>query len=137
MFEWNNSYLTGIGSIDAQHQTLFQIGGKLHEAMVLGKGKALLSSILERLVQYTESHFAHEERLLRQHNYPDFTSHKAQHDALTRQVRQFQAKFESGEAAITVELMHFLKNWLANHIKGNDLKYVDCLRGKPIAATLR
>jgi len=133
MFEWNSSYVTGIGSVDAQHQTLFQIASKLHEAMTTGKGKAVLGSILNRLVQYTAGHFAHEERLMRLHDYPDLAAHKAQHDALTRQVLDFQANFESGQAAITVQLLHFLKNWLVEHMKGSDLKYVPFLANKAVA----
>jgi hemerythrin len=133
MFEWNNGYTTGIGSIDAQHQTLFQIANRLHEAMIAGQGKAVLGPILERLVQYTAGHFAHEERLMRLHDYPDLAAHKAQHDALTRQVREFQSKFQSGQATMTVQLLHFLKNWLTEHIKGSDLKYAPFLVNKAVA----
>ena len=65
MFEWSNNYSVGIGSIDAQHQNLFAIARELHAAMTAGQGKASLARILDRLVQYTAVHFAHEERLMR------------------------------------------------------------------------
>ncbi len=133
MFEWQNAYLTGIGSIDAQHQSLFQIGRKLYDAMSTGKGKAVLGSTLERLVTYTEGHFAHEERLMRLGGFPDFAAHKAQHDALTRQVRKFQKDFEAGHSAITVQVLQFLSNWLVEHVKGNDLKYVPYLVSRSVA----
>jgi hemerythrin len=133
MFEWNNSYAIGIASIDAQHRTLFELSAKLHQAMSAGQGKAAVGPILERLLQYTKAHFAAEERLMRLHDYPDFPTHKAQHDALTKQVADFSAKFNSGQAAITVQLLQFLKNWLVDHIKGTDLKYVPHLAGKAIA----
>ncbi len=133
MFAWNSSYMTGIASIDAQHQNLFHIGAKLHDAMTAGKGKTVLSTILQRLLQYTEGHFAHEERLMRIHAYPDFEAHKAQHDALARQVREFQARLESGQATMTVQLLYFLKNWLVDHIQGSDLKYAPFLANKVVA----
>jgi|SRR5581483_7423989 len=133
MFQWKASYATGINSIDAQHQTLFQIAGKLHEAMVAGKGRAVLGPILDRLVQYTAGHFAHEERLMRLCDYPQLAEHKAQHDALTKQVLDFQAKFQAGQATITVQLLHFLKNWLEQHIMGTDQKYAPCLANKAVA----
>jgi hemerythrin len=133
MFEWNSSYATGIGSIDAQHQALFQTAAMLHQGMVAGKGKAALGSILERLVRYTESHFAHEERLMSVHNYPGLAAHKVQHDTLCRQVREFQEQFQSGQATITVQLLHFLKNWLVEHIQGSDLKYAPFLAKKAVA----
>lgn len=83
----------------------------------------MLGFILARLVQSTAGHFAHEERLMRLHDYQDLEAHKAQHDALTRQVLEFQAKFQAGQATMTVQVLQFLKNWLVEHIQGSDLKY--------------
>jgi hemerythrin len=133
MFEWNHSYSIGIASIDAQHRTLFDLSAKLHQAMSAGQGKAAVGPILERLVQYTQAHFAHEERLMRLHDYPDLPAHKAQHDALTKQVADFNAKFKSGQAAITVQLLQFLKNWLVDHIRGCDMKYAPHLTARAVA----
>jgi hemerythrin-like metal-binding protein len=123
MFEWSNSYSVGINSIDAQHQNLFAIGRELHTAMSHGQGKASLAKILDRLVQYTCAHFAHEERLMRLADYPDMPAHVAEHAALTRKVLQFQKDFEAGKVAMTVQLLQFLKEWLSHHIKGSDQKY--------------
>jgi hemerythrin len=128
MFEWKNEYAVGIPSVDVQHQKLFSIARELYDAMSAGRGKASLAVILDRLVQYTAVHFAHEERLMRTHDYPDFARHKAQHDALTKQVLTFQKDFESGKVSMTVHLLQFLKDWLENHIKVSDFEYAPCLK---------
>jgi hemerythrin len=133
MFEWNPRYSVQIGSIDAQHQTLFHLAEELHSAMSAGRGKSALSRILARLVQYTMVHFAHEERLMRLHDYPDLAAHKAQHQALTQKVQQFQADFNAGKTAMTVQLMHFLRDWLTDHIAGSDQKYAPLLKEKLVA----
>ena len=133
MFDWNNSYSVQIGSIDAQHQTLFRIAGELHTAMANGQGKTAVAKTLDRLIQYVGMHFSHEERLMRLHGYPDFPAHKAEHDALTRQVVQFQQEFQAGRAILTVQLLRFLKEWLQNHIQGSDQKYAPFLREKAVA----
>ena len=133
MFEWKTEYAVGIGSIDAQHQNLFAIGRELYTAMSSGQGKASLSRLLDRLIQYTKVHFAHEERLLRLNDYPDFAAHKAQHDALTRQVLAFQADFDGGKVSMTVHLLQFLKDWLEKHIKVSDFAYAPCLKQKVVA----
>ena len=133
MFEWKNEYAVNIGSIDAQHQMLFAIGRELHQAMSAGKGRGVLSSILDRLVQYTMQHFTHEESLMRLHQYPNFASHKAQHDALARQVVEFQAEFNAGKIAMALQVLNFLQDWLQNHIKGSDFAYAACLKGKKVA----
>jgi len=133
MFEWNNSYSVAIGSVDAQHQNLFAIARELHAAMEAGQGKASLARILDRLVQYTTVHFAHEERLLRMHNYPDFAAHKAEHDALVGRVLKFRDDFTAGRATITVQLLHFLRDWLQKHIQGSDLRYAPHLKQRSVA----
>jgi hemerythrin len=133
MFEWNNNYSVAIPSVDVQHKNLFAIARELHAAMDAGQGKASLGRILDRLVQYTTVHFAHEERLLRMHNYPDFAAHKAEHDALVRQVLKFQEDFTAGRVAITVQLLHFLRDWLQGHIQGSDLRYAPHLKERAVA----
>ena len=133
MFEWNNNYSVAIASVDAQHENLFAIARELHSAMEAGQGKASLGRILDRLVQYTTVHFAHEERLLRMHNYPDFAAHKAEHDTLVGQVLKFQEDFTNGRVAITVQLLHFLLDWLQNHIQGSDFRYAPHLKERAVA----
>ena len=115
-----------IGSIDAQHQNLFAMGRELYAAMSTGQGKNVLARLLDRLVQYTVVHFAHEERLMQLHRYPDFARHKAEHDALTKRVLEFQAEFNAGRATMAVQVLQFLKTWLEMHIKGSDFAYAPC-----------
>lgn len=133
MFEWNSKYSVGIGSIDAQHQTLFAIADELSNAMSAGKGQAVLRKILDRLLQYTASHFAHEERLMRLHNYPDLAKHKAEHEALTKRVQTFSDELKTGRATITIQVMIFLKDWLTKHIQQSDQAYAPYLIEKAVA----
>jgi hemerythrin len=133
MFEWKDSYSTGIHSVDAQHRNLFAVAEELYTAMSNGQGKAAVGRTLDRLVQYTANHFAHEERLMRLHDYPELVAHKAAHDALTGQVLQFQADYRAGKVTMTVQLLQFLRDWLQNHIMGSDQKYAPFLRDKAVA----
>ena len=133
MFDWKSEYAVNIGSIDAQHQMLFAVGRELYAAMSAGKGKSVLAKILDRLVQYTAMHFAHEERLMQLHKYPDFAAHKAEHDALAKQVVAFQAEFNSGRATMAVQVLQFLKDWLEKHIKGSDMRYAPHMKERAVA----
>jgi hemerythrin len=100
MFEWDSRYSVGNHSIDAQHQALFAIAQELFTAMSAGQGKSALSRTLDRLANYTTSHFAHEERLMQRHQYPDLAAHKAEHEALRARVLQFQSDFRAGRAPL-------------------------------------
>lgn len=133
MFEWKPQYSVQIASIDGQHQNLFRLAGELHAAMSAGQGKPALERILDRLVQYTKVHFAHEERLMTIHGYPDVVAHAEQHRVLTQKVIDFQAEFESGRALMTLQVLHFLKDWLLNHIASSDQKYAPYLKERAVA----
>src|SRR5579883_172590 len=128
MFEWNNTFSVGIGTIDAQHQNLFAIARELHSAMSSGQGKAALAKILDRLVQYTAAHFAHEERLMRLSDYPGLETHHAEHEALTQKVLELQREFAAGRTSISVQVLQFLRTWLQQHIQHSDMEYAPYLK---------
>jgi len=124
LFEWRDEYSVKIASIDTQHQKLVAILNQLHEGMVSGHGTEHLSSVLASLVEYTAKHFAFEEQLFAEHQYPQTKEHIEEHQRLVTQVLDFQKKYATGQASINMQLMKFLKDWLIKHILGSDKLYV-------------
>jgi len=62
---WRDEYCTGDPIIDRQHQELFRIVNKLHDAMLEGHGSDVLGSTLDELTTYTNEHFDYEESRMR------------------------------------------------------------------------
>jgi len=131
-FNWDQRFSVGIREIDMQHQKLVQMLNELYDSMQAGKGNEALGKILNGMIQYTANHFATEERFMKLHKYPDFLAHKAEHDALTKQVLDLQAQFSRGELAMSIKVGNFLKDWLKNHISGTDMKYSPFLRANGV-----
>jgi hemerythrin len=125
----------GVKALDEEHQKLVGMLNALYDGMQAGQGKEALGKILDGLIGYTKTHFAHEERFFAQHGYPDAVKHKAEHDALARQALDVQAKYKAAGSAATLsmEVLNFLKNWLINHIQGSDKKYGPFLNAKGVA----
>jgi len=123
MIEWADDFSTNIQEVDEQHKVLISLLNELYTAMHEHHGTAACREVLDRLAEYTRTHFLLEESLMRLTNYPDFEKHKGQHEELIAQVQALQAKLDSGTATISFELLHFLKNWLTNHILGTDKKF--------------
>lgn len=121
--KWSDALSVGVQEIDEQHIELVRLLNELHWAVIEHHGSAACADILRRLAEYTRIHFALEESLMRIFAYPEFERHKGEHEALTAQVVQLQAKLASGKAAITFELLHFLKVWLTKHILESDRRY--------------
>lgn len=128
LFQWSEAYSVGYPDIDSQHKRLFQLAEQLHAAMTAGKGKQCLSTTLNNLIAYTKRHFSDEEILMQSHRYPFYQQHKAEHQALTEKVVQFQKSFEADRAPVTVELLQFLSNWLIHHIGNVDKKVGEYLK---------
>jgi hemerythrin-like metal-binding protein len=132
LFPWNDTLSVKIGVIDMQHKNLVAIVNEMHQAMVAGHGKQELGKILSSLVKYTQEHFKTEENFMESRQYPDYVSHKSEHEKLTQTVLDFQSKFQRNEVGLTIEVMDFLKSWLGKHIMGSDKKYAPFLHSKGV-----
>jgi len=132
LLTWKAEYSVNVNEIDAQHRKLVDMINELNDAMAQGKARDVLGAILDKLVSYTASHFAREEGLMQTHGYEGYQEHKDKHDKMTAKVLDLQRQFKSGQAAMTIEVMNFLKSWLDKHIVGTDMKYSAFMNGKGV-----
>ena len=118
---WSDKLNIGIAKVDEEHQKLVEILNQLDEAMRTGKGSRIMGEILSQLVEYTKFHFASEEELMIEAEYPKLKLHQAQHRQLVEKVEKLNKKFHNSGQRITKETMEFLKYWLTNHILVDDM----------------
>lgn len=127
LISWSNMLSTGVGEQDTQHKKLIDLINQLNDAMQAGHGADVLGKVLTELVNYTVFHFGYEEKLMGQHKYEDSPAHKAEHLKFVQTVGDFKKKFDSGGAAVSVEIMNFLRDWLTTHIMKTDKKFGQAL----------
>ena len=124
LMTWNDRMSVGVAEIDVEHKRLVAMLNDLYDGIQSGRGKEALGKTLDGLVAYTGNHFQHEERLFVQTGYPAAVAHKLEHETLVTQVLEIQAKYKAGATEVlSLEVMGFLKTWLAQHIMGSDRKY--------------
>ena len=123
LFQWSDEFSVDIQEVDEQHKVLVGLLNELHAAILEHRGKAASRQILDRLAEYTRTHFMLEESLMRLTHYPGFDVHKQQHEDLIAQVQALQHKLDHENAAISFELLHFLLNWLVRHINESDKRF--------------
>ncbi len=78
--EWDESFSVGVKEIDEQHKKLISILNTLYHAMSRGKGKEILTHIIEELKNYAVYHFSTEEEYMKKFNCKIYKEHKALHD---------------------------------------------------------
>jgi len=129
LLAWNDSYSVGVKTIDQQHSGLFSILNELHAAMMKGQAQSVVGPLLDKLVKYTQQHFAYEERMMDAAKYPGLATHRAHHADLTRQVGDFMARYKRGDGTVNIQLLRFLRDWLTGHIQHEDKQYGPFLAG--------
>jgi hemerythrin len=126
--QWSERLSVGLASIDSQHRKLVDLINDLYDAMMKGEGKTHTGPILKELIRYTHEHFADEEAGMQKAGYPDLAHHKELHRELTRQVEEFEARFEKGEVTLSISMLKFLNEWLTGHIIGVDKLYAPFIK---------
>ena len=76
-YQWSDELSVGDPGIDDEHKTLLDLVEKLRAATRSGQGRDEVGQLLDELVSYTVTHFAHEESHMREIDYPDYPQHKA------------------------------------------------------------
>ena len=116
LFVWDDSCKTGIAEIDKDHEGLVNLINDLYEAMQDGSGGALLLPIFSALKHYTETHFAREESYMLKSDAPDQEKHIQEHRLMVAKLADLERRHRNGEAAISLQALTFLRDWMKNHI---------------------
>jgi len=129
--EWNPDYELEIKIVDQQHQKLIDIINELHDAMLQRHSREKLPKILQALTDYTLIHFRTEEELMQRYNYKHKASHHDEHENFVKKVLEWKAQLEKNYT-ISIEIVHYLKEWLNEHILATDKDMATFLREKGI-----
>jgi hemerythrin-like metal-binding protein len=120
--DWDSSLSVGINEIDEQHMMIMYRVKELCQAIDRDEDTSILYDTLNFLINYAEHHFATEEKLMLEVEYPGYEAHKAKHEEFKISVKGMgQDLIEKGatdELADRIDV--FLINWVLDHIKGVD-----------------
>ena len=125
-FDWKESYSVGHAAMDQQHRQIFTIANALYDAIRQAGGapKQYLRDVITTLSDYTRSHFAAEEQLQLEIDYPGYERHKQLHDALIKRVEELDARLRNGYAGIAAQILSLLvREWMSRHIYIEDQRY--------------
>ena len=117
--------------LDSDHKALIALINRLHDDLEAGRA-APLEPVLDRLIAYVEFHFAREERVMEACCFPGLDFHREEHEAFAQQVDEARRRLaRDGPAAVTVDLLDYLKGWLNAHILIQDKAYQPHVENNP------
>jgi hemerythrin len=115
--QWTSALSVGVAKLDAQHQELFRRIDGLLDAM-LRQDRSEVGQLLDFLLDYTVDHFADEERLMTELDYPEAEPHAQEHRHFAATLRALDQDFQAhgATAALVLTLEQQAVAWLRDHV---------------------
>ncbi|WP_067518638.1 bacteriohemerythrin [Endozoicomonas ascidiicola] len=121
---WKDEYSLGIDIVDEQHRGLIGIVNTFYYHVSLGNVDMVMVPTLELLRKYGAIHFATEEAMMKEMNYPQLAEQQEEHQALLEKTEQIAASISSENDVWKV--MPFLKRFWMDHILTDDREFAEC-----------
>ena len=131
--EWNDDLALGVAELDREHRELVALVSDLFITADSRRDVALFEWRMDLLIKHTLAHFAYEERLMQETNYPDKEAHQLQHRALIMQIRVLRTALIENVLEWNDEMIRLIRNWLLVHIIEADRPLGAYLRDCPAA----
>ena len=132
--EWTDDLAVDTALIDEQHKTWISRLNDVSQAIEQHQGPQRVAEAIGFLNDYTNYHFATEERYMTEHAYPELVSHKQKHEDLKKALADLENEYEEDGAThlLANSIDTFAINWLFTHIRETDTKFGAFLRSRGV-----
>lgn len=91
-----------------------------------------VATVLEEYLEHSIKHFAEEEQLMQEADYPDYFTHKGEHDRHIKELHALIRYFEKNRdpKAIYVHIEGGLSPWILHHIQTMDNEAAKFIKNK-------
>jgi len=133
--EWRDEYRIDGGMIDDEHRTLLDMANRAFEVLDPHTELTELIDLVQALFRYIDTHFAHEEALMMEADYPDLVTHMQRHRKISQQLTA-AIRSQTDIEKFAQYLQHIMLDWVVRHILTEDLKLGRFLEGRNAVPTV-
>jgi hemerythrin len=120
LLDWKDEYSVGIEAVDHEHKELIALINRLYDELETPNAKLTVPAFFGDLLKAIGSHFALEEKFMREQGYRNLDSHKADHERLLDELRDIMDAFDHAVEIDTVDLADRLEEWFSHHFRTHD-----------------
>jgi diguanylate cyclase (GGDEF)-like protein/hemerythrin-like metal-binding protein len=124
---WTAAHSVGVDEIDNQHVQLANLIDILSVALRDGVDHQDILTQLEAVIEYTEYHFAAEERLMTEYQVDDNMMHREAHRRLLDDIRKLDVTNDWVSISL---ILRYLREWLLRHVDSFDKRLAVALLKK-------
>ena len=122
LINWKEEFSVGVVEVDYEHQELIDQINAMHRSVQEGVTRDQVVEGLGDIYAQIASHFALEEKIMRDTRYPAFQEHKADHEALLDDLRDIMDEVEDDGEFDEKRLSVDLDRWFSEHFRVHDAK---------------
>lgn len=121
LLQWKSDYETRIAAVDYEHRRLIGLINEMHQRLAGPGREPTISAFFGDLYAAISAHFALEEKVMREHAYPGYALHKADHERLLDEIRDLMDEYETSlDVASGSSLGERLDAWFLRHFREMD-----------------
>lgn len=122
LIDWQDEFSVGVPSIDYEHQQLIELINQLNTMAGWGDSYDNVIDALGEIYVQISSHFALEEKIMRDSHYDGYAEHKADHENLLDELRDIMDKVDDDGAYDESRLGSELRRWFSEHFRTHDAR---------------
>lgn len=132
ILKWKDEFSVGVEIMDSEHRKLIAMINKAYDSVENMEEAEILGGLVEEMRQYAMSHFAAEEKLMSEYDYPYTAEHHKEHNEFMITAATTDNVLNSGKEVEPIRVFKFLADWLRGHILGTDRKLGKFLNSKGV-----
>jgi len=120
LLEWKDEYSLGIAEVDFEHRELIRLINDMLVQLDENDSREDTLNSLGEIHARISSHFALEEKIMRELRYKLYPEHKADHDRLLNEIRDIMDDYEDRAEFNREEFIDRLNHWFTDHFRTKD-----------------
>ena len=120
LIEWKEEFSVGVAGVDLEHRALIELINELHGLLCAETTNEQVIDTLGEIYVQISAHFALEEKFMRETEYENYVSHKADHEALLDELRDIMDRVEDDGSYDESRLSNELERWFTEHFRTHD-----------------
>jgi len=122
LLQWRDEFSVGIAEVDHEHRELIELISELQQELQTGSDTQKIMLSLGEIYAQISSHFALEEKMMRDTRYQAYAEHKEDHETLLDDLRDIMDAVEDDGTLDEVQLSDDLNRWFSDHFRTHDAK---------------
>jgi hemerythrin-like metal-binding protein len=134
LIAWDDKVIIDEPAIDGEHRKLFQTINDLYREIRQGHARGAVDAAFASMLDYTRTHFGHEQALMEKRGFAEATEHRQAHDDMMARMVELHGQYQAGRATAGEDLLNFLASWWMNHVATFDTRLAGFMRQNGIRA---